>query len=393
MSTLVFNAGSSSIKFSLFDREQVEPLASGQIDWGDPQQRADFRIQIRDADAVTSDLELFDPTTAATYVIDALVESGAGPFTATGHRVVHGGTTFHHPVSIDAGVKAEIARLADLAPLHNPSALAVIEAAEAALPDVPHAAVFDTAFFASLPPSAYLLPVPYTWYEVWGVRRFGFHGISHAYCAERASEVLRRDLANLRLVICHLGNGCSATAVRNGVAVATTMGFTPLDGLMMGTRPGAVDPGVLLYVQRHGGLTVDELDEALNHNSGLLGVSGISADFRQVQAAAERGHERAQLALELYANQVRATIGALATTLGGLDALVFTAGVGENAINLRTSVCEGLAFLGMEIDQDRNAACRPDTDLAAATSAIRILVIHTREDLMIARQVEQMVFR
>ena len=206
-----------------------------------------------------------------------------------GHRVVHGGAVFRESVRIDQGVKAAIGRLAELAPLHNPPALEAIEAAESALPGAAHVAVFDTAFFASLRPDAYVYPLPYEWYTEWGIRRFGFHGISHAYCAGRAAEMLGRDAAGLRLVICHLGNGCSAAAVRGGVALDTTMGYTPMEGLMMGTRSGSVDPGVLLHVQRRHGLDAEWLDDALNHRSGLLGVSGASSDYRQVEAAAGAG--------------------------------------------------------------------------------------------------------
>jgi len=258
-------------------------------------------------------------------------------------------------------------------------------AAETALPGVPHIAVFDTAFFAELPPRAFVYPLPYSWYADWGVRRFGFHGISHAYCAARAEEMLGRS-AGLRLIVCHLGNGCSASAVRDGTAIATTMGYTPLEGLMMGTRSGSVDPGILLHVLRHRGLNAEQLDHALNHESGLLGVSGISSDFRAVQEATRAGHERARLALDIYADRVRATIGALAVTLGSVDALVFTAGVGEHSADLRAAVCEGLECLGLRLDAASNAECKPDADVASASSTGRILVLHTQEEMMIARE-------
>ncbi len=286
----------------------------------------------------------------------------------------------------------------ELAPLHNPPALEAIEAAEHALPGVPQVAVFDTAFFAHLPPRAFLYPVPYAWYTDWSIRRYGFHGISHAYCAGRAAEVLSAwhhsplttHHSPLRLITCHLGNGCSATAVRDGVAVATTMGLTPLEGMMMGTRCGSVDPGILLHVQRQHGLTVDQLDDALNHRSGLLGVSGVSSDFRQVEAAAGQGNDRARLALEMYADRVRATIGALAVTLGGIDALIFTAGVGTNSANLRAAVCNGLECLGLRLDSARNTTCQPDADVATDHSSARILVLQTQEELLIAREVRRL---
>jgi acetate kinase len=315
-----------------------------------------------------------------------VINGGANAITVVGHRVVHGGARFHTPVRIDNQVRSALAKLSELAPLHNPAAVEAIEAAQSALPTVPHVAVFDTAFFATLTPCAYLYPVPYAWFTDWGIRRFGFHGISHAYCASRAAELLGREPAGLRLVILHLGNGCSASAVRDGRAVQTTMGFTPMEGLMMGTRCGSLDPGVLIDVQRRLGLSVDQLDRALNQESGLLAISGISGDYRQVEAAAVTGEERAGLALEMYADRVRAAIGALAVTLGGVDGLVFTAGVGEHAAGLRSAVCQGLECLGLHLDAVRNTGCSPDADIARTDSLGRILIMRTREELMIARE-------
>lgn len=360
MSILILNAGSSNLKFALFDDDARQRLTAGTVGWP-----ADRRGALR-------------PLLAK--------QLKSADIKAVGHRVVHGGTLFRGSVLIDAKVKAQITELAELAPLHNPPALEGIEAAEAAWPGLPQVAVFDTAFFTGLPAHAYIYPLPYEWYEHWGVRRFGFHGISHAYCAERAAAMLQRDPAELRLVICHLGNGCSASAVRAGAAVATTMGFTPLEGLMMGSRSGSVDPGILLHMQRRHGLTAEQLDHALHKQSGLLGVSGLSSDFRQVEAAAQQGNDRARLALQIYAARVRESIGALTATLGGLDALVFTAGIGENSASLRSSACDGLEFLGLRLDRQRNADCRPDADIAAAGSPARILVLNSREDLMIARE-------
>jgi acetate kinase len=295
-------------------------------------------------------------------------------------------------VRIDASVKDAIRDLCDLAPLHNPPALAGIEAAEKALPTLPQVAVFDTSFFAEQPPDSYLYAVPYAWYTDWGVRRFGFHGISHHYCTERTHELLPgRD--ELRLVICHLGNGCSASAVRGRQALTSTMGYTPLEGLMMGTRSGSLDPGILLHLLKKQLITNEQLDQVLNHESGLLGVSGVSSDFRAVQKAAEAGQERSRLALAIFATRVRATIGALAATLGGIDALVFTAGVGEHSAWLRWEACRGLEFLGLVLDEDRNKACQPDTDISCANMPGRILVLHTCEELMIARETVQILER
>jgi acetate kinase len=380
------------LKFGLFNVEARDSLATGLIDWTADPKKAELVIRPRDAAEVRSREDVAHHGAAVVHAVNRLAAMqigghGASPaITLVGHRVVHGGSRFRDSVRIDRDVKAGIAELIELAPLHNPPALQAIEAAEQALPAATHVAVFDTAFFADLPPRAFVYPLPYAWYTDWGIRRFGFHGISHAYCAGRAAELLGRAGGAGRLVICHLGNGCSATAVRDGKAVATSMGFTPLEGLMMGTRTGSVDPGILVYVQRRRGLPADQVDQVLNHESGLRGVSGVSSDYRQVEAAAQAGQERARLALEIYADRVRATVGALAAGLGGVDALVFTAGVGENSASLRAAACQGLECLGLRLDPQRNAACRPDMDIATAESPGRILVVQTREELMIARE-------
>ncbi|HZW36970.1 MAG TPA: acetate/propionate family kinase [Candidatus Deferrimicrobiaceae bacterium] len=361
VSVLVLNAGSSTLKFSLFSGRSTTVAADGIVE---------------------------HPPMDAVPAILASIRGilAADPVEAVGHRVVHGGRAFTGSVPIDDKVIGEIGRLSELAPLHNPPALAAIGAARKAIPNVPQIAVFDTAYFADLPPDRHVYPLPYEWYAERGVRRFGFHGISHAYCAGRAAEFLGRPPEGFRAVTCHLGNGCSATATLGGKAVATTMGFTPLEGLMMGTRAGSVDPGILLHAMERMGLSPQELDEILQHRSGLWGVSGVSSDFRAVQEAAKAGNGRAGLALAIYAHSVRAAIGALAVALGGVDALVFTAGVGENAGGLRQEVGRGLACLGLHLDPDRNRTLRPDADLATEDSPGRILILHTREDLQIARE-------
>jgi acetate kinase len=267
--------------------------------------------------------------------------------------------------------------------------LATISAAEVALPHARQVAVFDTAFFAQLPPRAHVYPVPYAWYSDWGVRRFGFHGISHRYCAGRAAEILGRDPAGLRIVNCHLGGGCSAAAIQGNVAVAVTMGFSPLDGLMMATRPGSLDPGILSHVARRHGLTADDLFAALNHESGLWGVSGVSSDFAEVELAARQGNDRARLAIDMFADRVRAAVGSLAVGMGGVDVLAFTDRVGGFTPPLRARAGQGLECLGLRLDPLRNAANWPDSDIAAADSPGRILVIHTEEELMIAREAQK----
>jgi len=306
---------------------------------------------------------------------------------AVGHRVVHGGAELHASVRIDAKVQEAIEQATELAPLHNPPALATILVARRRFARIPQVAVFDNTFFAALPPRAHVYPLPYEWHTDWGIRRFGFHGLSHQYCSERAAELLGRPKdPSLRLVILHLGNGCSASAVVGGKPVATTMGFTPLEGLMMGTRSGSIDPGILIYLEQRRGQDDRALDRALNHASGLLGVSGVSGDLREVTAAAASGNERARLALEIYADRARSAVGSLSVTMGGIDAVVFTAGVGEHAAEMRASICAGLECLGVRIDPERNATASPDADVARSDSMGRILVIHTREDHMIARE-------
>ena len=390
MSILVINAGSTSLKFGLFDAEARESLVSGSIDWADGNRQGARFLLRRGSHEERSMVAVADDSAAAACAVRALTAEG-DIITAVGHRVVHGGTEFRNSTLIDDKVEATISGLATLAPLHNPPALAAIRAVRGVLPRVPQVAVFDTAFFARLPARTYMYAQPYEWYEKFGVRRSGFHGISNSYCAGRAVELLGRDPSKLRLVTCHLGGGCSATAVRGGEPVTTTMGFTPLDGLMMGTRSGSVDPGMLIYLLRHCGLTVDDLDDALTHRSGLFGVSGVSSDLAQIEAAASQGNQRAQLAFEIFADRVRSAIGALAVTMGGLDALVFTDRIGENSPAMRAAVCDGLECLQVRLDSQRNATCRPDSDIATDASAARILVIHTREELMIAREARRVL--
>jgi acetate kinase len=382
MSILVLNAGSSTLKFALFDAGARDELAGGSADWrcdGSP------AVLSRPAPgaAPLDRTDVMDYAGAVGWILESIPDD---TIRVVGHRVVHGGTEFRQSMVIDEQIQRSLEQASRLAPLHNPPALETIAAARSALPDVPHVAVFDTAYFADLPPPAFLYPVPYEWYEQYGIRRFGFHGISHAYCAGRAAEMLgRAEDASLRLVIGHLGSGCSATAVRGDHAVATTMGFTPLEGLMMGARSGSIDPGILLYLLREQGFEADRLEESLNRRSGLLGVSGISSDFRDVERAATEGNERARLAIDMFAGRVRSAIGSLAVSLGGVDALVFTAGIGEHSATLRSQVCAGLECLDLHLDVDRNERCSADCDVATPQSAGRILVIHTREEQRIAQ--------
>jgi acetate kinase len=391
LSILAINTGSSSLKFTLFDDQAKTVQLDGQVDW----QSGSASLTIRESgqSEQRKSSEATDHASASKLAIEAAKAAlpKGQAIHSVGHRIVHGGTQFLESTKIDDAFESALDHLTELAPLHNPPALQAIKAAELALPGIPEVAVFDTSFFANLPRSAAIYPVPWEWHVQYGIRRFGFHGISHSFCTGRAVEILGVEAAKLRLVICHLGNGCSAAAVKGGVAIGTTMGFTPLDGLMMGTRSGEVDPGILLYLMKEKGLTGDQIDDALNHHSGLLGISGASADYRNVEKLANEGNDLAKLALEIYAARVRSAIGSLAATLGGIDALLFTAGVGENSATLRASATEGLDFLGVTLDPSKNAAHPVDADIANADSPARVLVIHTREDLMIAREVRKVL--
>ena len=389
---LVCNAGSSSLKFSLFDAQDEVLLAEGGIDW----LRKPTRLVIRQADRpeIREELKLEKHADAVVRILEDLQAGSSAALDsledlrAVGHRVVHGGDRYSSAVLITAEVKRRIEELTELAPLHNPASLDGITAVEQALPKVPQVAAFDTAFHATLSDAARTYPVPKRWTREWGIRRYGFHGLSHSYCTGQASKVIGRP--GLRLVIAHLGNGASVSAVCDGICVDTSMGFTPLEGLMMATRSGTIDPGILIYLLRHKGLDVNALDQALNYESGLLGVSGVSSDLRQVLSELPHNPD-ARLAVDVYVHCIRRTVGAMASTLGGVDALVFTGGVGERAVEIRKRVCEKLKYLGLELDRTANETCQPDADIGTPSSRVRILVIAAREDLTIMRETRRLV--
>jgi acetate kinase len=309
---------------------------------------------------------------------------------AVGHRVVHGGPHLVEPTLIDDATRVSIAELESIAPLHNAPALAGVDRATRAFPGTPQVAVFDTAFHATIPAEASTYALPRRWREDWGIRRYGFHGLSVQWCAERAHELLGHPREQLRLAVCHLGGGCSVTAVRDGRSIDTTMGFSPLEGVPMTTRSGSVDPGVLVYVQRQHAVSADELDHALNEESGLKALSGLSGDVRELEAAAPKD-ERARLALAVYTHRIAGAVAAMTASLGGLDALVFTAGVGEHSPGVRAAVCARLAFLRVELDADLNERAAPDVDVATSRSAVRVLVIAAREELVVARAVRALL--
>jgi acetate kinase len=390
MNILLINAGSSSLKAVLMESADGTVLAHGLADWAGSATR--YQHSGVDGHEHSQEVPWRGHAKAVTRFVADLTVAQRSALAAVGHRVVHGGP-FTSSVRITPEIRSRIMELADLAPLHNPPSLEALAAAEVELANVPQVAVFDTAFHATLSSEAYTYPLPANWIRDWGIRRYGFHGLSHAYCARRATEMLASRPSSLapRFVICHLGHGCSASAVVSGKSVDTTMGFTPLDGLMMATRSGSIDPSIVLCVQEHRGLTLAQVETALNRESGLLGVSGISADMRHILKAAKDGHEQARLALGIYTHRVRQAIGALAVTMGGVDALVFTAGVGENAAEVRQAICSGLECLGLELDARANTACRPDADIASAQSQGRIFIIATREDVTMFKEVLQVI--
>jgi acetate kinase len=388
-SVLVLNSGSSSVKFALVAAGTGERVLGGLADEvGTP--GAVLRIRRPDGDATEP-----MPGGSRQAAISRILERVAGldaDLIGAGHRVVHGGERFSDSVLIDDDVIAAIRSFAPLAPLQNPADLAGIEAIRAARPELPQAAVFDTAFHQTMPASAFRYAVPEEWYTRYGVRRYGFHGTSHRFVSERAAVLLGRPLGELRLVTAHLGNGCSAAAVRDGVSVDTTMGLTPLEGLVMGTRSGDVDPGVFAYLAEQTGHSAAELTETLNTRSGLLGLSGSSNDMRHVQDAAARGDERARLALDVFVHRLAKAVAALVTSLERLDALVFTGGIGENSVIVRGLVLARLGFLGLAEDPEANAAHGQSTaGRISRPGPVQALVIPTDEELMIARDTARLI--
>ena len=383
---LVLNSGSSSVKFALLDPETGERLMAGIGErLGTPE--AVLRVQQFPAAAVEERLPEGSHRAVVARVLDRLAAEHPGVhLLGAGHRVVHGGERFTSSIRVDDSVMAAVRSCSHLAPLHNPANLAGIEAVHSVLPDLPQVAVFDTAFHQTLPAHAFRYAVPEEWYTDYGVRRYGFHGISHRFVSEQAAALLGRSPGELRLVTVHLGNGCSAAAVRDGVSVDTTMGLTPLDGLVMGTRSGDVDPGVLGYMAERTGMDVGQLTRALNLDSGLQGLSGVGNDMRTIEAAAAAGNERAQLALEVFVHRLSKAIAGLVVGLERLDALVFTGGIGENSAGVRSLVLSRLGFLGLAEDTQANAGHgRHTAGRISLAGPVVALVVPTDEELMIAR--------
>jgi acetate kinase len=392
MIVLVLNAGSSSQKSCLYQLGEfisdlpIKPLWESHLDWTVAQDGGILKVK---SNEIEQEISIKDRNTALSILLDTLITGNTkvldnlNQIGVVGHRVVHGGAKYNQAKVIDAEVKKAIADLIPLAPNHNPAHLEGIETIATILPQVTQVAVFDTAFHRTIPELTKVYPLPYEWYEK-GIQRYGFHGISHEYCAQRTAQILQQPLESLKIVTCHLGNGCSLAAIENGICVDTTMGFSPLEGLMMGTRCGSIDPQIIIYLMEEYKLSREEISDILNKKSGLKGISGISADLRTIIKAIAENNNRAKLAFDIYIHRLKAAVGAMVATLNGLDVLVFTAGIGENAAIVREKTCQGLTYLGLQLDLAQNNASPIDTSIATEDSLVKVLVIRTQEDWAIA---------
>ena len=395
MKILVLNSGSSSQKACLYEfapplpLDPPTPLWEGKLEWRDD--RASLAVRTSSGSVSNENVPRGERSEATSHLLEELVSGQTrvlqsfSEIDVVGHRIVNGGRAFNRPTIVTPEVKAAIEKMAVFAPLHNRVELEGIALIEKLCGAVAQVAVFDTGFHSTLPDAAAIYPGPYQWAQQ-GIRKFGFHGINHQYCAGRAAQMLGKNLADLKLITCHLGNGCSLAAIRAGQSIDTTMGFTPLDGLMMGTRSGSVDPGILTYLMRAEKLDGQALDTILNSESGLLGISGLSADMREIVAAMFSGNQRAQLAFDMFVHRLCAGIGAMLATLNGADALIFTAGIGENSAEVRSAACAQFAFLDLSLDPEKNRSAHPDEDIASAQSKVRVLVIRAQEDWAIASE-------
>lgn len=391
MSVLVINSGSSSVKYTLFRLQKGTVMAKGIVE----------RIGLPDSvlrhtpykrQEIIRQLSISDHEHAIKIALDALVDPEYGvledisQIKAVGHRVVHGGEEIAESVIITEEVIRVIEKYAELAPLHNPPNLLGIRACQRLLPNIKQVAVFDTAYYQSMPPKSYLYGLPYELYKKYGIRRYGFHGTSHRFVAMRTAEILKKPLEKLKIITCHLGNGCSITATLFGKAIDTSMGFTPLEGLLMGTRCGDIDPAVVFYIMEKEKLDVHQINELLNKKSGLLGLAGIgSNDMRDISRAARSGNEQANFAIEVFIHRVQKYIGAYIVSMNGVDAITFTAGIGENHGYTRQRVCENLGFLGVKIDKDKNISTKREKIISSSRSKVKVLVVPTNEELLIAQ--------
>ncbi len=396
MNVLVINAGSSSLKYKLIDMDNENVLAKGLCERiGLDQSR--LKHTPGENDTVVIEKDMPNHGVAIQLVLAALTDKEHGviadmsEISAVGHRVVHGGEYFSGSVLLTDDVKKAVTECNALAPLHNPANLIGIAACEEAMPGVPNVGVFDTAFHQTMPPESYMYGIPYEYYEKYKIRKYGFHGTSHNYVAHKAAELCGKPIEELKIITCHLGNGSSIAAVKNGKVVDTSMGFTPLDGLVMGTRSGSIDPAVIPFLVKNEGITVEEVDTILNKKSGVAGVSGVGSDFRDLSAAAESGNKRAKLALDMFANGVKSYIGRYASIMGGVDVVTFAGGIGENDCDMRAQILEGQEFMGIKIDLAKNKVRGTETEITGEGARVRAFVIPTDEELTIARDTKKIV--
>ena len=396
MNILVINTGSSSLKYQLIDMQNEKVLAKGLCDRIGIE-KSFLKHSKMDQDAVVIEKDMPNHKVAIREVINALVDKDLGvisdmsQISAVGHRVVHGGEKFTDSAVIDESVMKAIKDCIEIAPLHNPPNVVGIEACQEVMPGTPMVAVFDTAFHQSMPKYAYLYALPYEIYEKYGVRKYGFHGTSHKYVAQRAAAMLGKPIEELKLISCHLGNGASICAIKNGKSIETSMGFTPLAGLAMGTRSGTIDPAVIKVLMEKENMSIKDIDGYLNKKSGVLGISGVSSDFRDIHAAADEGNERAALAIEIFCYRVKKYIGEYAAVLGGLDAVIFTAGIGENNSIIRSKVLANMEYLGIKIDLEKNTVRGQELDISTPDATVKTLVIPTNEELAIARETIKLI--
>lgn len=397
MKILVINAGSSSLKYQLIDMDSMNVMAKGLCERiGIDGSNLQHKNLIKDTKDVF-EKPMKDHADAISMVIDALVSPDCGVISsmaeigAVGHRVVHGSEIFSKSTLIDDEVMKALEECSPLAPLHNPANIIGIEACKKNMPNVPQVAVFDTAFHQTMPKKAYMYALPYEYYENYKIRKYGFHGTSHKFVAQEAAKMLGKPIEELKIITCHLGNGSSVTAVDHGKCVDTSMGFTPLDGVVMGTRTGSMDPAVVTFIMEKENLTAKEVDNLMNKKSGVFGVSGVSSDFRDLSKAADEGNERAALAIDMFTYSVKKLVGSYAAAMGGVDAVVFTAGVGENDADSRKAIVSGLGFMGIKIDEEANKVRGEVKDISAKDATVKTLVIPTNEELMIALDTENLV--
>lgn len=390
MNILVINCGSSSLKYQLINMSNEDVLASGLVERiGIEGSILTQKVEGRDKYVIETPME--NHNVAIKLVLDALIDGKNGviksmdEIKAVGHRIVHGGEKYTKSAIVTEEVINDIREASKLAPLHNPAHIMGIEACQKLMPSVPMVVVFDTAFHQTMPEKAFMYGLPYELYEKHHIRKYGFHGTSHKYVSAKVAEVMGKDIKDLKIVTCHLGNGSSVSAVKDGKCYDTSMGFTPLEGLVMGTRCGNIDPTVVTFLINELNYTASEVDTLMNKQSGVYGVSGVSSDFRDIEAAASEGNKRAQLALDMFRYRVSQYIGSYAASMGGLDVVVFTAGVGENSASEREAICENLGFMGIELDKEKNKIRGEIAEISTANSRVKVFIIPTNEELMIAK--------